>query len=227
MVTLRYFQCRGRAQPIRHALHDAQVAFQDVQLSLAEWPQHRKNPEFAGAYLGLPTLTWDDVTVTETLPIASFVAKRLGEYRELTDAEIAFREAVCSNCYLEICLRVGELIWSSAIHTATPPAKVASVFAPRMLSKLEGVDHQLDDRRWLCGAAPGIADWFATEAYDVMRVLVGSERYAALARRLPKLDAHAERLRERSQSIARPASFTSRPDEAAALTELRALELEL
>src|SRR5690349_22857876 len=100
MVTLRYFQCRGRAQPIRHALHDAQVAFEDVQLSLAEWPEFRANPDVAGAYQGLPTLTWNDVTVAETLPIASFVAKRLGEYRELTDAEIAFREAVCSNAYL-------------------------------------------------------------------------------------------------------------------------------
>jgi glutathione S-transferase len=225
MVTLRYFQCRGRAQPIRHALHDAKVAFEDIQLSLAEWPEHRENPAFAGAYLGLPTLTWDDDTVTETLPIASFVAKRLGEYRELTDAEIAYREAVCSNCYIELCLRLGELIWSSAIHPNT--ANVVAVFAPRMLSKLEGVDRQLEQRRWLCGAEPGVADWFAAEGYDAMRDLVGPERWAALARRVPKLDAHAERLRERVQSITRPASFTSRPDEAAALTELRALALEL
>jgi glutathione S-transferase len=226
MVTLRYFQCRGRAQPIRHALHSAGVDFDDIQVSLGEWPSHREDPSFAGAYLGLPTLTWDDVTVAETLPIASYVAKRLGEYSGLSDAEIARREAICSNAYIELCIRVGELVWSSAIHD-TAPAKVLGVFVPRMLSKLEGIERQLVGSDWLCGNAPGVADWFATEGYDAMRDLVGPARYAALGRRLPNLDAHWSRLAERRGALERPDAFTSRPDEAAALAEIRSAEVAL
>ena len=37
----------------------------------------------------------------------------------------------------------------------------------------------------------------------------------------------AERLRERTQSSVRPEAFTSRPDEASALAELRSVELAL
>jgi len=58
-------------------------------MSLAEWPSHKGDATFAGPYGGLPTLTWDGLLVAETLPIASFVARRLGHHRNLGDDAIA------------------------------------------------------------------------------------------------------------------------------------------
>jgi hypothetical protein len=49
-VTLRYFAITGRAQPLRHALADAEVAFEDVRIDVSDWPRHRGDPTFAGPF---------------------------------------------------------------------------------------------------------------------------------------------------------------------------------
>src|SRR5262245_28398228 len=82
-IELRYFQVVGRAQSLRHALSDAGIVFEDVRIPMTEWPARRDDPTFAGPYRGLPTLRWGDATVAETLAIASFVARRLGQYNGL------------------------------------------------------------------------------------------------------------------------------------------------
>src|SRR5687768_17094986 len=100
-VVLRYFECLGRAQPLRHALIDAGVAFDDVHVSMSDWSQHKADPAFAGPFGGLPTLSSGGAVVAAALPIASCLGRRLGQYDGLEDAAIARLEAISSNCYLE------------------------------------------------------------------------------------------------------------------------------
>jgi hypothetical protein len=132
-VVLRYFQCLGRAQPLRHALIDAGVAFEDVRVPMAEWSQHKADPTFAGPFGGLPTLGFGGATVAETLPIASFLGRRLGHYDGLEDAAIARIEAISSNCYIEIMLRCGELLWADYIYPGTDIRSAFPGLAGRML----------------------------------------------------------------------------------------------
>ena len=74
--------------------------------SPAEWSSRRDDPQIAGVFGSLPTLTWDGRTISETLPIASFVASRLGERDGLDDVSFALREGIVSCAYLEIILGV-------------------------------------------------------------------------------------------------------------------------
>ena len=104
-IVLRYFDIAGRAQPLRYALAEANVAFEDLRVSPEGFQQQRANPEYAGLYQGLPTLTWGGVTIAETLPISSFIANRTGENHSLSDFEVARHQALCSNCYLEVLVR--------------------------------------------------------------------------------------------------------------------------
>jgi glutathione S-transferase len=227
-VVLRYFPLVGRAQPLRNALADAGIAFEDHRFSAEAWHAGRVDPELGGAYHGLPTLSWGDVTVSETLPIASFIARQSGEYDGLSSAELARREAVCSNCYLELIVRLGELIWVDLMYPGADSCKALTALAPRMLEKLAGVEAQLHEP-WLCGPRPGLADHFAAEALHALRRALSPARDATLRTELPRLFHHTRRLLERPSMHAatrdRPAAFTARPDEAAVLATMQTADL--
>lgn len=228
-VVLRYFSLVGRAQPLRHALADAAVAFDDVRISLAEWPQHKEEPSFAGPFSGLPTLSWGPAMVSETLSIASFLARRLGHYEGLDDAGIAHLEAVCSNCYIEVTLRIGELIWADVLYPGGDLAGGFQLHIARMLDKLTRLDRQTPEAGWLGGSKPVMADFYAAEAVEALRYLLGPAREERLRLRLPRLTELAQRVRVRPALARawenRPEQFTARPDESAVIERLRALDL--
>ncbi len=224
-ITLRYFPVVGRAQPLRHALFDAQLDFHDLQIALPEWPEHKEDPGFAGPFSALPTLSWDEDTLCETLPISTFLARRLGHYRGLSEAEVSRLEAVCSHCYTQVMMRLGELIWADLIYPGANLAAALPVLLGWMLDKMGRLEATVSDGGWFGRSAPGMADFFAAEAVEALLYLLGEPE--ALRQRLPRLVSLSRRIRERPSLsaawLARPAHFTARPDEEAVIARLRAL----
>lgn len=222
-ITLRYFSVVGRAQPLRHALFDAQLDFHDLQIALPEWSTHKENPGFGGLFAGLPTLSWDEDTVCETLAIAFYLARRLGHYQGLRDAEIAHLEAVCSNCYTEVMLRLGELIWADLIYPDANLAAALPMLLGRMQDKMRRLETVAPEAGWFGRSGPGMADYFAAEAVECCNYLLGDKE--GLEKRLPRLTSLSQRIRERpslsAAFLARSAQFTARPDEAAVIARLR------
>ena len=223
-ITLRYFPMVGRAQPLRHALADAKLDFHDLQIALPEWPEHKEDPGFAGPFAGLPTLSWGEDTICETLPIASFLARRLEHYQGLSEVEISHLEAVCSNCYTEVMLRLGELIWADLIYPGSNLAVALPMLLGRMQDKMRRLEATTPEAGWFGRSAPSMADFFAAESVECLTYLLGGPE--SLSQRLPRLVSLSRRMRERptlsAAFLARPAHFTARPDEEAAITRLRA-----
>jgi glutathione S-transferase len=223
MFTLRYFAVLGRAQPLRHALADAEVAHEDVQVT-SGWSTHKDDRAFAGPYGSLPTLTCDGETLAETLPIASFLARRLGHYDGLSGMQIGHHEAVCSAVYLEVLSRLGELLWADFLYPGIDFTTAFPRVAGRIFSKLERVEAETPSD-FFGGKRPVMADFFAAEGCEAMRRLLGPARDDALAARLPHLAALASRIRTRPEitRLPRPEHFTARPDEPRILDLLRSL----
>jgi glutathione S-transferase len=228
-IVLRYFAVVGRAQALRHALTDAERPFEDLRLPVPEWRQRRSDPTFAGPLRALPTLTWDDAFVAETLPIASFLAKRLGHYDGLDDAAIAFREAVASCAYMDIMLRLVEVIRADTHHPGADLQRSLMVALPRVLQKFEHLDACLPKSDYVGGQAPVMTDFFVAETFEALSYVLGPEREAPLQNRLPRSAALATSIRERPALIRvwprRPTRFTGRPDEDLAIAHLRATNL--
>lgn len=223
-ITLRYFAVVGRAQPLRHALADAQIAFCDLRVSPLEWPERKADPGFAGPFAGLPTLSCDEDVIAETLSISSFLARRLGHYEGLSEVEISRLEAVCSNCYTEVMLRLGELIWADLIYPGADVVGALPLVLGRMLDKMVRLEATAPDDGWFGRSAPVMADFFAAEAVEALLYLLGDPEM--LRQRMPRLVALSRRIRERPSLSAafsdRPASFAARPDEEAVIARLRA-----
>jgi glutathione S-transferase len=181
------------------------------------------------AYCGLPTLSWGPVTLSETLPIATFLARRLGQYDGLDDAAMARLEGVCSNCYIEVTLRIGEILWADLLYPGSDLAGAVPLHVARMLDKLARLDKQIPETGWLGGRNPTMADFFAAEAVEALRYMLGPAREEKLRARLPHLFALAQRVKDRPAVArvwqSRPQQFTARPDEAAVIERLRALDL--
>jgi glutathione S-transferase len=228
-VVLRYFPAQGRAQPLRHALADADVPFEDVRVPMAEWPRVRTDARAAGPFSGLPTLSWDGKTLAETLPIATFLGRRLGHYDGLDDVAIAELEAVSSHAYLEILMRAGDLLWADRVYPGVDLTRAAPRLAGRMFDKLDRLDARVPPRGWFGGERPAMPDFFAAEALETTRHVLGITRDDALRARWPRLAGLADRVRARP-AIAhewerRPTAFTVRTDEPIVVTRLRALDL--
>ncbi len=85
-VLLRYFDCLGRTQPLRNALVDAGIAFEDQRLAIGPSWRALKEQADGGPFGSLPVLEWGDDCVAQALPIGGYVARRLGQYDELDAA---------------------------------------------------------------------------------------------------------------------------------------------
>ncbi len=224
-VTLRYFSCRGRAQPLRDALSDAGVDFADVQVM--DWRTRPQPREVAGLFGSLPTLTWGKVDACETLPIARLIGDRLGHTRGLAERQVVEHEAACSAMLSDVMVPIANAIWSDLLFPGADPKSATARQSPRWRSKLARAAALLpDDLPFLGGEAPVIADFFLFEAFDTLGMLLGSALVPRLERELPRLARLARdilaRPRVASVYAARPPRFTGRPDEPQVLARLHA-----
>jgi glutathione S-transferase len=229
VIVLRYFPVIGRAQALRHALAASGRPFEDFRLPLSEWSTRRMEPGFAGPLRALPTLSWDGTLVSETLPIASFLAKRLGHYEGLDDPAVALRDAIVSSVYMDILLRLVEVIRADAHHPGADPVRSLVVALPRVLQKFERVDASLPEASSLGGERLVMLDFVVAEAYEALCYVLGAERDARLADRLPRaasLAACVRKCPELSRAWeSRPRRFTARPDEDVIVSRLRSTDL--
>jgi glutathione S-transferase len=224
---LRYFPIVGRAQALRHVLADAGVAFTDLRVTQEEWSEAREDPFSGGPFAGLPTLSVGKTTVGETLAIAAFLGRHLGHYEGLDPAAVARLEAVTSCCYLEVLLRMNEVLWAEHLYPGTDLPNAFARHLARMLDKLGRLDRITPAEGWFTPHRPGCADFFAAEAVEALRHVLGPARDPALANRLPRLVALADRVRRRPAIRkaweSRPEVFSTKPDEAELLERLRGL----
>src|SRR5688500_3426854 len=97
-ILLRYFDARGRAEPLRLALSDSGVDFEDerVSIDLSKWPPLKAQRSISGPLGHLPVLIWDDLELAETLPIAGYLATRLGHVEGRSIGERAKLEMITS-----------------------------------------------------------------------------------------------------------------------------------
>ena len=228
-IVLRYFPAVGRAQALRHALAASGVDFEDVRIPMSDWARVKEDVGLAGPYRGLPTLQCGSTTLAETLPIASFLARKLGQYDGMTDARMAQLEALCSVAYLDVIRPAAEGIWADVLYPGVDQSASYPRALSRALQKGSYIEATLPEHGWFGGEHPSVADFFVAEAVEALRHVLGQAREGKLSARLPRLASFAARVRARPTLAAafqnRPDRLTGRPDEPAALDRLRAIDL--
>jgi hypothetical protein len=218
-ITLRYFDCRGRAEPIRHLLRDRKVPFEDAREPIDDIRRAiaalNAEPSVAAPYGLLPVLDWDGFRVAQTLPIASFVSRELGLTSGVDSRALARLESIASAAYSELTAELPAVVWSPVWFKDLSFEQLLKRIArtpcsyPRKLDALLGASDA-----WFGGSEAVAADFFAFEGLSAWCAILG-EPYLAAIRTLPRLSSWWERVSQRvgGQSFEK-SQFTASPFEA-------------
>jgi glutathione S-transferase len=223
-VKLRYFDCRGRAQALRHLLAERGVDFVDHREPITDIGSvalaMKTDAERGGAFGMIPLLEWDDARISQTLPIAGFILRKLGSYAGLDDAAIAHQEALASASYMELTHALPQLVWAPVFYPDAPLGRTLRIHSRAACSYPHRFEALLE-REYFGGSSPLASDFFVYEGLCAWRRVFG-EPYLELCAQLPRLAAWFQRLTARLTDPALESMpFTASPHENAVIAQTR------
>ena len=129
----------------------------------------------------------------------------------------------------DVLVRLIEVIRADMHHPGADPARSLVVALPRVLQKFELVDASLPKGRYFGGERPTLPDFVVAEPFEALRYVLGPDRDARLAERLPRSASLAASLRNRAELTraweSRQERFTARPDDDLVISRLRSSDL--
>ncbi len=232
-VVLRYFDCRGRAQFIRHYLACRELEHADERVALSPgfeaWQAMRGDRARAGAFHKLPVLHCGERLVSETLVIQAFLHRASGDEELLSEAESSRHAMLSSSLYHDVMLPIGILVWADLALRGVDVGALAHQSLGRIRTHFGSLDHTLEEWDW-CRTAEKrpvmLTDCLLWEEIDVAQRVFGEhlrlEEFGTLSR------AHHEspgRATFEGLLASRPVSVTGRgvASETEALTKIREL----
>jgi len=193
-ITLRYFDARGRAQPLRYLLAVRGVEFKDelVPLSIgsgAVWPAMKEDRSRVGPFHKLPVLHYGEQTIAETLVIGAFLHRALGDQARLSDDDNLRHAMLISSLYGDLAVPIAMLLWAELTSVGLDyGAYVRQSFA-RIRAHLGRLEGTLAEWRWaesMRGRPVMLADCLLWEELDVAQHVFGKDarldRFPTLAR---------------------------------------------
>jgi glutathione S-transferase len=193
-ITLRYFDARGRGQPLRYYFAARGIAYTDERVSLAPtgsnpWAEMREDRARVGPFHKLPVLHYGDRTIAETLVISAFLHRALGDEARLSDEDNLRHSMLISSLYSDVVWPIGMTLWAEAIYVGLDyPAFVRQVLG-RLQGLLGRIERTLAEWGWAAVARSRpvmIADCLLWEELDSLQHIfgehVGLDKLPALSR---------------------------------------------
>ena len=180
-ITLRYFDARGRAQPLRHYFAARGIAYTDERVSLTAagsnaWPDMREDRARVGPFHKLPVLHYGDRTIAETLVIEAFLHRELGDEALLSSTDNQRHSMLISSLYSDVVMQVGTTLWAEAIYVGLDyPAFIRSLLG-RLRGLLGRIDQTLAEWGWTVSARGRpvmLADCLLWEELDSLQHVFG------------------------------------------------------
>jgi glutathione S-transferase len=220
-IVLRYFDVRGRAEPLRLALTHSGVSFEDERVATgSNWPTLKAQRTFSGPLSQLPVLVWDDFEITETFAIARYLAERLGHYEGRSIEERARLDMVTSFVYMDVMNAATTMMWVPAGTDPRTHAKVHLTKLKRRPAQLESL--LPEGKAWFGGEKPAMPDYFAAAGVRALEIILGEKATTVLAE-APRVVGLTSAIQASLGRYSPPARVTGSPAE----TEMMAIVREL
>jgi len=227
-ITLRYFDCRGRAQALRYYLRCRNIAFIDARISLKEgfaaWQAVKSDQRLTGPFLKLPVLHWGELQLAETSVIHDWLHRKLGDAALLTEQENLQHAMLASSCRGELMTPTALLLWQDVMYPGTDMTATLPVSLKRINDHLLTVENALNQWQWfqkLQKRTVMLADCLLWEELDKLHAIFGEHvQWQALP-----LLSEFHRNGKGSEAFRRtlgehPCQMTGRPQEAEALARI-------
>jgi glutathione S-transferase len=180
-ITLRYFDARGRAQPLRYYFAARGIDYTEDLVPLAAsgsnaWLEMREDRARVGPFHKLPVLRYGDRTVAETLVIGAFLHRALGDEALLSETDNLRHSMLISSLYGDVVTPIAVLLWAEAVYVGLDyPAFVRQSFG-RLRSHLGRLEQALAEWGWAASARGRpvmLVDCLLWEELDVLRHVFG------------------------------------------------------
>lgn len=228
-ITLRYFDCRGRAQSFRYYLKARNIAFIDARVSLKDnfvaWPPVKQDRSLSGPFGRLPVLHWGKQLVAETPVIHHWLHDKLGDEARLGEQDNLQHAMLASGCRSELSTPMGMLLYQDLMYPGVDLKSTLPGTLKRICDSLAIIETALVDWHWfdhLSKRPVMLADCLLWEMLDWADIIFG----AALEwDKLPQLR-RFHRDWEQASWFRRmlgehPCQLTGRPQEAEAVQRIR------
>jgi glutathione S-transferase len=189
------------------------------------WREVKEDPARGGAFATLPVLDWDGFVLGETLPIAGYLARRLGIHEGRTDEQLALLENVTAAAYLNVLALVSDLLAPFPTPGDDQWPGFLDAFIEEMPVRVARFERAMD-APYFGGDRPAVPDYFVFEGIQMWRELLGAPVEQTLSR-CPRLRALLAALAQRPGIAAHLASgqhqptITASPQEPAIRERLR------
>jgi glutathione S-transferase len=179
-VVVRYFDCRGRAQFIRHYLRARALEHTDDRVPLSEgfeaWVAMRGDRSRVGPFHKLPVVHCGGHTIAETLVIRDFLHRMSGDEDLLSEEQNMRHSMLTSSLYNDVMMPLGILIWSKLAMPGVDVAAYAKQTLARVRGHLGSLEKTLEEWSWSQDAATRpimLVDCLLWEELDVAQHVLG------------------------------------------------------
>ena len=230
-ITLRYFDCRGRAQYLRYYLRLHNVPFVDDRIPLDEkfiaWQKIKHDRNLTGPFLKLPVLHWGDLLLAESQVIHDWLHRKLGDEASLNEQDNLRHAMLSSSCRSELTMPLGILLWQEVMHPGADLAASAQSTLQRISAHLQILDATLQEWQWLDQLAQRrmmLADCLLWESLSASETVLGSRLEWGATPHLQQFFKECRGASLFRQMLAdHPCQLSGRPQEAAALQRIHAV----
>lgn len=223
-ILLRYFDCRGRAQPLRHYLAHMGTEFVDERVPFddgyATWARLKSDASMSGPFGKLPVLHWQGRLYAETTVISALV-------QDFTDP--SEQASLIAQTQSALSDDLGELYRLLNLDLLAPGANARRV-GERVTSHLAVAFRRYDalatsaDDPFSAPLGPSVATFWLHEVWEVARLLLGASS-GSLVEGLERLPSALARISSlpcvKGPDVPTPGFWSARPDEPKRLAELR------
>jgi glutathione S-transferase len=229
-ITLRYFDCRGRAQHFRFFLRHRNIPYTDERVPLSAdfsaWKALQPDRARSGYFQKLPVLHWGDEMVAETSVIHHWLHQQSGDERRLSARDNLRHEMLASSCYVDLMLPLGMLIWAEVTAPGADLSKIAAATLGRVRGHLAILERTLDEWGWweqLKRRDLMITDCLLWETLSKTQQTFGAGMQLESYPRLNEFHLHCGGQPLFAAMLAEhPRQLTGRPGEAEAIQRIRA-----
>ena len=182
-ITLRYFEARGRGQPLRYYFAARGISYTDERVPLPSsgknvWLEMKEDRSRAGPFHKLPVLRYGDRTIAETLVIGEFLHHALGDEASLSVEDNLRHSMLISSLYGDLVTPIAMILWAEAMYVGLDyPTFVRQAFG-RVRGHVGRLEQTLAEWGWTTSARGRpvmIADCLLWEELDVLQHVFGAE----------------------------------------------------
>jgi hypothetical protein len=229
-ITLRYFDCRGRAQAFRYYLKARSIAFIDARVSLkdnfAAWPPVKQDRNLSGPFGRLPVLHWGKQLVAESSVIHHWLHDKLGDEARLGEQENLRHAMLASSCRGELSTPMAMLLYQDLMYPGVDLKPTLPGTLKRISDSLAVIESALAGWQWfelLAKRPVMLTDCLLWEMLDWASLIFGPNLQWSSLPELSRFHRDSEQAALFRRLLAEhPGPITARPQEAEAVRLIRA-----